>query len=157
MGWVNFLIWVFHHFAQLPNPFGPIPICPSRTGQTVEHAKSKSTQLSSQTICDTLYFTEELVYLPTLHRTTVPSFSMPPLFLSPSGAHLHVSTDRIGAGRQKNVRIDSVCPKKRPTQRSNWGRSERESICCLLLLLSLSLSRSLSLSLSLSIRWTNYW
>ena len=38
------LIWMFHHLAQLHSHFCPIPICPSRTGQTVEQLKSKSTQ-----------------------------------------------------------------------------------------------------------------
>ena len=30
------LIWKFHHLVQFPSRFCQVPVCPSRTGQTVE-------------------------------------------------------------------------------------------------------------------------
>ena len=45
-GFGNFA-WTFRRVSQLPSQFCRIPICPGRTGQTVEHAKSDSTQHES--------------------------------------------------------------------------------------------------------------
>ena len=46
---------MFHLFAQLPSQFWQISICPSRTGQTVELPRSKSTQPMSPITKVTLY------------------------------------------------------------------------------------------------------